>query len=98
VRLVVVPSLKFNGSHVHMNENRENKFVAAVAEIAHSQMGYLIGFGLMMLAIYVGVKWDGHLYDRKGCVQLQEISGQIYKVDTCSGDNELISIDAKKEP
>jgi|GEM_PF-4014019 len=30
-------------------------------------------------------KWDGHLYDRKGCVQLQEIAGKVYKVDTCTG-------------
>ena len=77
-------------------ENRENRFAEAIAEIAHSQMGYLIGFGLMMLAAGIGAKWDGHIYDRKNCVQIQKVDNLIYKVDTCNGKTELlkdISID-----
>lgn len=41
-----------------------------------------------MLAIYIGIKWDGHLYDRKDCVKIQETTTAIYKIDTCSGETE----------
>ena len=71
-------------------EKRENRFAEAVAEIAHSQMGYLIGFGFMVLAIGIGSKWDGHMYDRKDCVKIQKVDNLIYKVDTCSGETELL--------
>jgi len=74
-------------------ESKHNRFAEAVAEIAHSQMGYLIGFGIMMLAIGFSSKWDGHLYDRKDCVELKEISGKIFKVDSCSGDVEEVKVD-----
>jgi len=71
-------------------EKRENRFAEAIAEIAHSPMGYLIGFGLMMLAASVGTKWDGHIYDRKNCVKIQKVDNLIYKVDTCSGQTKLL--------
>ncbi|MBN2815456.1 MAG: hypothetical protein JXQ67_02140 [Campylobacterales bacterium] len=66
-------------------EKRENRFAEAIAEIAHSQLGYYIGVALFMFVILVLSKWDGHLFDRKGCVEVQEISGKFFKVDTCSG-------------
>lgn len=79
-------------------EKRENRFAEAISEIAHGPMGYFIGFGLMMFAVYIGIRWDGHLHDRKGCIQLQEVSGSIYKVDTCTGKTELLkSKDGKSE-
>jgi len=71
-------------------ERRERRFAEAVAEIAHSQMGYLIGFGFMAFAISVGSSWDGHLYDRKDCVKIQETEDATYKVDSCSGDVEVL--------
>jgi len=53
----------------------------AAAELAHTPLPYLLGVGLM----FIGIRWDGHLHDQKGCFQLQEIKGVVFKVDTCSG-------------
>ena len=46
-----------------IKDKRENKFAEAAAQIAHSPMGYYIGFGLFALAIGIGSKWDGHRFD-----------------------------------
>jgi hypothetical protein len=73
-------------------EKRENRLAEAVAEIAHSQMGYFIGMAIFMFVVSVATKWDGHLFDRKGCIEIQEKNGQLFKVDTCSGDIEQIYI------
>jgi hypothetical protein len=56
----------------------------AAAALAHTPLPYLLGMALML----TGIKWDGHLHDQKGCFQLQEVKGVIYKVDTCSGKTE----------
>lgn len=58
----------------------------AAAELAHTPLPYLLGMGLM----FIGFRWDGHLHDQKGCFQLQEIKGVVYKVDTCSGKVEEV--------
>ncbi len=63
----------------------------AAAELAHTPLPYLLGMGLM----FIGIRWDGHLHDQKGCFQLQEIKGVVYKVDTCSGKVEQIKSDEK---
>ena len=63
-----------------------NSAVKAASELANSPMGYWIGFGLFVLASSVGVNWDGHLHDRKGCVEVQAVSNFIFKVDTCTGE------------
>jgi hypothetical protein len=74
-------------------EKKHNKFVSAIAEIAHSQLGYFIRFGFMMLAIGIGSKWDGHIFDRKGCVEVREKSDHFFKVDTCNGTVEELAIE-----
>jgi hypothetical protein len=51
------------------------------AAFARTPFPYLLGCALM----FTGTRWDGHLHDSRGCVQLQEIHGNAYKVDTCSG-------------
>lgn len=56
----------------------------AAAALANTPLPYLLGLALM----FTGLKWDGHLHDQKGCFQLQEVKGVVYKVDTCSGKAE----------
>jgi len=80
-----------------MSEERENKFAEAFAAIANSPMGYLIGFGLMILATNVGMKWDGHIHDRKGCIQIQKVDNLTYKVDTCTGKTELLKNNSRDQ-
>jgi hypothetical protein len=89
-----------------MAEKKDHKesvgFWAAIASgIGNSPLGALLGLGFCMaLPILAGAfagNWDGHLYDRKGCVQLQEMQGKVYKVDTCTGDVELLKIEEDKE-
>jgi len=49
-----------------------------------------------MFVALVLSKWDGHLFDRKGCVEVQEISGKFFKVDTCSGKIEELETKQEK--
>lgn len=58
---------------------------SAAAAISESPMGYLIGMALMLGLAAAATRWDGHLYDPRGCVQVQEAGGRIFKVDTCTG-------------
>jgi hypothetical protein len=58
----------------------------AAKEWAQTPFPYLLGGALLI----TGGKWDGHLHDQKGCFQLQEVKGAIYKVDTCSGKTEEV--------
>ena len=64
----------------------------AAAEFAHTPFPYLLGMGLMLM----GAKWDGHFHDQKGCYQLQELKGTVYKVDTCSGKVEELKPEIKQ--
>ena len=77
--------------------NRIHALADSLASIAHSPMGYLIGMALLSAAYGFGSRWDGHLSDRHGCVDLKEMQGQLYKVDTCSGKIELLTDDEKKK-
>ncbi|MDX3960253.1 hypothetical protein AAW30_01492 [Arcobacter porcinus] len=77
-------------------EKIEKRFAEAIAEIAHSPMGYFIGFGIMISLIYLGIRWDGHIFDRKGCVEVQERNGKFLKVDTCSGSIEELELNKNK--
>lgn len=45
-----------------------------------------IAFVGMYFAITAGLKWDGHLHPQENCFKLQEVTGKIYKVNTCSGE------------
>lgn len=89
-----------------MSQDKDRKervdFWAALASgIGNSPLGAFIGialcFALPIGVMAISAKWDGHLSDRKGCVQLQEIQGKVYKVDTCTGDVELLKIEEDKE-
>lgn len=66
----------------------------AAAEFAHTPFPYLLGMGLM----FMGAKWDGHFHDQKGCYQLQEIKGAVYKVDSCFGKVEQVKPEATQPP
>jgi hypothetical protein len=37
-------------------------------------------------------RWDGHLYDTRGCTTLQNTAGKIFKVNSCDGTVEPIEI------
>jgi hypothetical protein len=76
--------------------------IKVASELGNSSFGSNLGFGLAFLGIYAGLalmmfgsKWDGHLFDKKGCVQIQEIKNQLYKVDTC--DIKVLPVKIKPE-
>ncbi len=58
--------------------------------IAGTPFPYFFGFALLLALPSLASKWDGHLYSRQGCVQLQELQGRIFKVDTCTGSVEEV--------
>ncbi|MBE8232486.1 MAG: hypothetical protein HAW67_02035 [Endozoicomonadaceae bacterium] len=78
-------------------EQKQSRFASAIAEIAHSQLGYLVGFGIMIALIGFNSKWDGHFFDRKGCVEVQERAGKFFKVDTCDGTVEELDVKPTKK-
>jgi hypothetical protein len=61
----------------------------AFAAFAGTPFPYLLGVALMLAAVH----WDGHLQSQKGCVQLQEVQGRVFKVNTCTGATEEIKLD-----
>ena len=80
-----------------MSDNTDKKvsdLATAFANLGDSPFGGLLGVALFFLVIFgfvlLMVKWDGHIYNRKGCVQLQEIKGKVFKVDTCTGKVERL--------
>lgn len=52
----------------------------------------IVGF---YLAITFGVKWDGHLHPQEKCFELQQVSGKVFKVNTCTG--EVTKLDQKTD-
>lgn len=50
-------------------------------------MAFAFAFGVVgfYLAIMAGSKWDGHLVPLAKCFELQEISGKVFKVNSCTG-------------
>ena len=67
----------------------------SAARLGDSALGSGLGIGLMMLAFIGGgagliaaSRWDGHLHPQQGCVQLQKIDGQLFKVNSCTGEVE----------
>ena len=82
------------------NRNQKTEFADAAARFGNSRLGVGLGLGLFFVAwalIIAATQWDGHLYDRKGCVQLQEVKGQIFKMDTCTGDSLRLRQDKEAE-
>ena len=43
---------------------------AAISELGDSTFGYFLGIGLLIGLGTAASKWDGHLFDRKGCVKV----------------------------
>jgi len=75
------------------NIKHASKIAEAVSQLGDSDFGSSLGIGLGILGSFAAIamivaasKWDGHLYNRKDCVTLKEIKGQVYKVDTCTGN------------
>lgn len=60
---------------------------------AETPFPYLLGFGIAVGLIGFAGKWDGHLYNRTGCVQLKELRGEVFKVDTCTGETEKFQVE-----
>ncbi len=61
---------------------------------------FAIAFGVVgfYLALMAGSKWDGHLSQPTKCFELQEISGKLFKVNSCTGEiDEYESPKEKKE-
>lgn len=92
--------------------DKRTKFAEAIAELGDSVLGMggsmlliFLGFGLMWAIPGIAVRWDGHLYDPRGCVELKELHGELFKLDTCNGKVERletptveVSIKKKDEP
>lgn len=81
----------------------KNTWSGAVESVGHAARAwtetpfpYLLGFGVAMALIFAAEKWDGHFYNRTGCVQLKEVKQKLYKVDTCSGEIEAFKIEEAK--
>ena len=52
-----------------------------------------LGGALAFASIYFGIaamKWDGHLHPQTKCYELREINEKVYKINTCTGETELI--------
>jgi len=81
------------------NLKNAGKIAEAASKLGNSDLGSGLGLGLVFFGlfgaialVYAAIKWDGHLHDRKGCVQLQEVQGKVYKVDTCTGKTEFLEL------
>ena len=84
---------------------------AAVERVSDSKglaaIGHGIGWGVGALAvacIYVAIaltpaaqKWDGHLHAQTKCFELKEIAGKVFKVNSCTGEVEEVTANAKSE-
>lgn len=72
----------------------QEKIIAqSIAKVADSHLSSLLGRAvifLCMMGLILVWKWDGHLYDRRGCIHLQTIGSRIFKVNSCDGDWEEI--------
>lgn len=63
-------------------------------------IGQGLGWGIAALAgacIYVALalspaaqKWDGHIHAQTKCFELKEISGKVFKVNSCTGEIEEV--------
>lgn len=45
-----------------------------------------IGIGLMIAAIALGSKWDGHLNPQEKCFEVKQINDETYQVNNCTGE------------
>ena len=54
--------------------------------------GQAIGLGLValaavlpLIAMALSSKWDGHLYDQRGCVDVKVVGDRVFKANSCTG-------------
>lgn len=53
-----------------------------------------LAFALALIGTNVAIKWDGRLFPEPKCFELQEVSGRIFRVNTCTGEaTEIEAID-----
>ncbi len=65
----------------------------------HIHIPALFVYGFIAIAFTLGLaiwtcakRWDGHLYPQENCWKVQEVNGQVFKVNTCTGEVEEIKI------
>ncbi len=87
--------------------SKAESIAKSVEKVADSkglaEIGKGLGAGLVALAValvfaslYFGMaatKWDGRIHPQTKCFELQEIKGEAYKVNTCTGEFEKIDIE-----
>jgi len=39
-----------------------------------------------MTAVFVALQWDGHFFPQENSWKVQEVNGQVFKVNTCTGE------------
>lgn len=61
-------------------------------------VGYGIGWGVAALAVSLilisinlrdaAMKWDGHIHAETKCFEIKEVSGKVYRLNSCTGESE----------
>jgi hypothetical protein len=81
--------------------NKESQMVKAAEKISYSPLSFLVG-GAMLIVSLIGMviayKWDGHTYDRRGCINIIEIKEHVIALDNCGGSWHEIKLPANKTP
>ncbi|EHU8078478.1 hypothetical protein VCSRO25_3474 [Vibrio cholerae] len=89
------------------NPSKVEVIAKSVEKISDSRglaaIGEGIGLGVFALAFFMSIpmlmlasKWDGKLHEEKQCFAIKEIEGKAYKLNTCTGDLEVIDRKDKK--
>ncbi len=91
--------------------SRAETIAKSVEKVADSrgiaEIGKGIGTGLAALAAalafasiffgFAAFNWDGRLHPQTKCFELQEISGELFKVNTCTGDIKKVEIEETEQ-
>lgn len=84
-------------------ESTAEVVAASAARISDSKGLVAIGVGLgwgiaalaiaaVFVAIALGSKWDGRLFPEPNCFELQEVSGRLFSINTCTGEATQIDV------
>ncbi|WP_275288635.1 hypothetical protein [Halomonas elongata] len=49
-----------------------------------------VAFCLMLPLMIFATSWDGHLHEQKQCYEIKKIDGELFKLNTCTGELETI--------
>ncbi len=52
----------------------------------------LASFALAVPLLMWSVNWDGHLFPQENCWKIQEVNGQVFKLNTCTGEVKEIKV------